>query len=216
MDIARDTTQDTSNPGDSRTGANPDGGEAPADRKGELDRYADEFADLVRQCPPARSDAPSDWLGRLPDEVYTYYGHGVNTFGDRARAPAQHRGRLYLLHTALVLMWIEWGKEGVRERLASQTRKGARRAAYLTTLEAYRRGGVLSDYKASGWFAAPVDDWSVTIVSEAVATEAVDDADLRAALERDPLVQTDMGTLSALRDAGAIPGRNDLALAEGK
>ncbi len=75
---------------------------------------------------------------------------------------------------------------------------------------------MLSDYEASGWFAAPVDDWSVTIVSEAVATEAVDDADLRAALEREPLVQTDMGTLSALRDAGAIPGRNDLALAEGK
>jgi hypothetical protein len=216
MDIARDTTQDPSNSGDPRTGAAPDDGGAPPAREGELDRYSDEFADLVRQCPPARSDAPSDWLGRLPAEIYTYYGHGVNTFGDRAQTPAQHRGRLYLLHTALVLMWIEWGREGSRERLASQTRKGARRAAYLTTLEAYRRGGVLSDYEASGWFATPVGDWSVSVVSEAVATEAVDDADLRAAFEREPVVQTDMGTLSALRDAGAIPGRNALALAEGE
>jgi len=96
-------------------------------------------------------------------------------------------------------MWIEWGKEEVRERLESQTRKGARRAAYLTTLEAYRRGGVLSGYETSGWFAAPVDD-----------------VDLRAAFEREPVVQTDMGTLSALRDAGAIPGRNAPALAEGE
>lgn len=216
MDIARDTTQDPSDSGDTRTGTNPDDGEAPADRQGDLDRYADEFANLVRQCPPARSEAPSDWLGRLPAEVYTYYAHGVHTFGARARTPAQHRGRLYLLHTALVLMWIEWGREEVRERLESQTRKGARRAAYLTTLEAYRRGGVLSDYETSGWFAAPVDDWSVGVVSEAVATEAVDDADLRGAFEREPVVQTDMGTLSALRDAGAIPGRNALALAEGE
>jgi hypothetical protein len=99
--------QDPSDSGDTRAGTNADDGEAPADRQGELDRYADEFANLVRQCPPAPSDAPSDWLGRLPAEVYTYYVHGVNTFGARARTPAQHRGRLDLLHTALVLMWIE-------------------------------------------------------------------------------------------------------------
>lgn len=206
MDIARDTTQDA--PQAEGTGART----ASMAPRSELDRYADEFADLVRQCPPSRTEAPSDWLARLPAEIFTYYGHGIATFGASAETPAQRRGRLYLLHTALVLMWMSWGKQGARERLESQTRKGARRAAYLTTLEAYRRGDVLADYDASGWFAAPVDDWPVALASAAVAAEAVDDAELRAALEREAVVQTDMGALSALRTAGAIPRQNELAL----
>jgi hypothetical protein len=212
MDIARDTTQNTPDSDETRAATSPVEGPAPADTQDELDRYADEFADLVRQCPPSRTEAPSDWLARLPAEIFAYYDHGVATFGGRAQTPAQRRGRLYLLHTALVLMWMNWGKQGARERLESQTRSGARRAAYLTTLEAYRRGGVLADYDASGWFSAPVDDWSVALVSEAVATKAVEDADLRAALEREAVVPTDTGTLSALRTAGAIPRRSELAL----
>jgi hypothetical protein len=209
MDIARDTTQDAPDSGNTTARTPPTDGQT-AGSQSELDRYADEFADLVRQCPPSRAEGPSDWLGRLPAEIYAYYNHGVATFGRSAQTPAQRRGRLYLLHTALVLMWIEWGKEGARERLESQTRKGARRAAYLTTLEAYRRGGVLADYEASGWFTAPMTDWPVAVVSGAVAAEAVDDADLRAALEREPVVETDMATLSALRNGGAIPRRNAL------
>jgi hypothetical protein len=206
MDIARDTTQDAPDAEDTAPRA------ASEDARSELDRYADEFADLVRQCPPSRAEAPSDWLARLPAEIFAYYGHGIATFGGSAETPAQRRGRLYLLHTALVLMWMRWGKQGARERLESQTRKGARRAAYLTTLEAYRRGGVLADYDASGWFAAPVDEWPVALASGPVATEAVDDADVRTALERESVVQTDMGTLSSLRTAGAIPRRNALSL----
>lgn len=212
MDIARDTTQDTLDSDGTTVGAGPADG--PVDPEVNLDRYANEFANLVRQYPPSRTDVPSDWLGRLPDEIYAYFRHGIATFGGSAQTPAQRRGRLYLLHTALVLMWIEWGKHGVRERLETQAREGARRAAYLTTLEAYRRGGVLADYEASGWFTALVGEWPVTLVSAAVETAAIEDAGLRAALEQDPVVRTDMDALSVLRDAGAIPERTDLAFAE--
>lgn len=214
MDIARDTTQDTLDSDDTTDGAG--AADGPADPQTELDRYADEFADLVRQYPPSRTDAPPDWLARLPAEIFVYYGHGIGTFGGSAQTPAQRRGRLYLLHTTLVLMWMKWGKQGARERLESRTREGARRAAYLTTLEAYRRGGVLADYEASGWFATPVEEWPVTLVSGAVATAAIDDAGLRDALERNPVVRTDMSTLSTLRDAGAIPGWIGSTLVEGE
>jgi len=212
MDIALDTSQNASDPDTTMAEATAADGSASGGGRNELDRYADEFADLVRQYPPSRTDAPADWLGRLPVEAYTYYSRGVATFGGSAQTSDQRRGRLYLLHTALVFMWMQWGKQGARERLASQTQKGARRAAYLTTLEVYRRGGVVANYEASDWFAAPVDDWSITLVSGAVTTEAVEDDALRASFEQETVVQTDMTVLAALRTAGAIPRRTELEL----
>lgn len=184
----------------------------PRNTTKELDIYAAEFAKLVDKHSPSRSDAPSGWLRRLPDEAFTYYQEGVSTFGSEARTPIERRGRLYLIHTALLFMWMSWGKETARERFQSQANEGTRRAASLVTLEHYRRAGVLAHYDTDDWFFQPVGEWTVSLISGAVNVEAVADDALRAVLRGQTTVSCDVLTLSSLRAQEAIPGRMSLSL----
>lgn len=178
----------------------------------ELDIFAAEFAKLVDRHTPSRSDTPSAWLRRLPDEAYRYYEEGIATFGADARTPIERRGRLYLIHTALLFMWTSWGKETARERFQSQPNEGTRRAASLVTLERYRRAGVLAEYDMSHWFFQPVGEWDVTLISGAVTNDAVDDEALRTALKEQTTVSCDVLTLSRLRSNEAVPRRDALSV----
>lgn len=178
----------------------------------ELDIYAAEFAKLVDRYTPSRSDTPSEWLGRLPDEVFRYYQKGVSTSGSEARAPIERRGRLYLIHTALLFMWVSWGKEKARERFQCQANQSTRRAASLVTLEHYRRAGVLADYEPADWFFQPVGEWTVSLVSEAVEIERVADEALRELLRGGATVTCPVGIFAGLRASGAVPSRESLVL----
>jgi hypothetical protein len=184
----------------------------PRNTTKELDIYAAEFAKLVDKHSPSRSDTPSDWLQRLPDEAYRYYREGVSTFGSDAQTPIERRGRLYLIHTSLLFMWMSWGKETARERFQSQPNEGTRRAASLVTLEHYRRAGVLAQYEPSDWFSQDVGEWSVTLISGAVDLDAVEDDALLEALRNQTTVDCDVLTLSSLRVQTAIPERESLSL----
>jgi hypothetical protein len=184
----------------------------PRNSTKELDIYAAEFAKLVDRHAPSRRDTPSDWLRRLPDEAYHYYREGVSTFGSDARTPIERRGRLYLIHTALLFMWMNWGKTTARERFTSHANEGTRRAASLVTLEHYRRAGVLADYSTSDWFFQPVGEWSATLISGAVDLRAVDDDALREALREQTTVNCNVLTLSSLRKRRAVPERHSLSL----
>jgi len=178
----------------------------------ELDLYAAEFAKLVRRCPPSRTETPSDWLARLPDEVFLYYHRGTTTFGRTAESPVERRGRLYLIHTALVFMWMRWGKKQASQRFQTHAEHGTRRAASLITLEHYTRGNVLARHEASDWFLAPVQKWKVWLVSAAVQVDRVPDASLRQSFRDQDIVVGTASTLSALRSADALPKRADLRL----
>lgn len=178
----------------------------------ELDLYAAEFAKLVSRYSPYRHEAPSAWLSRLPNEVYLYFHRGTTTFGRDARTPIERRGRLYLIHTALVFMWMNWGKSTARQRFQSKAEKGTRRAASLIALEHYKRGGVFADYNTFDWFFQPVDEWTVTLISAAVRSERIPDPELKDSVEETPLAQCTVGTISALRSASALPARKNLVL----
>ncbi len=178
----------------------------------ELDIYAAEFAKLVERRPPSRKDAPSTWLSRLPDEAFLYYHKGTATFGREARTPIERRGRLYLIHTALVFMWMSWGKSTSRERFQSHPDKGTRRAASLITLEHYKRGGVFAAYDAQHWFFQPVADWEVSLRSAAVDIAAVPQADLRSTLRSQKIVECSVNNVASLRASGALPSRSNLVL----
>lgn len=177
-----------------------------------LDRFAEEFALLVQKYPPTFGRAPAGWLARLPAEVFRYYNRGISSFGRSTQSNMEERGRLYLLHTALVLLWMRWGKDGTRRRLRKNTRKGVRRVARLVCLEHYRRGGVLVKYESREWFNAPNEGWSVSIRSNPVDVENVPIASLREAFEASPVVEITMDKLSLLAQEGAIPKRTDLPL----
>jgi len=178
----------------------------------ELDIYAAEFAKLVDRHTPTRDQAPSAWLSTLPDEAYRYFREGISTFGSDARTPIERRGRLYLIHTTLLFMWMEWGKEAARDRFQSQANEGTRRTASLITLEHYRRAGVIWQYETSDWFFQPVGEWSIALISETVDLQNVSDATLRASLQEQRTVDCDVLTLSTLRAEGAVPARNTLSL----
>jgi len=178
------------------------------------DRFSEEFADLVRQRPPSLGNEPGRWLSRLPAELFRYYDRGVASFGHRPQSDRERRGRVYLLHTALVLLWMEWGRKGARRRLREQTQKAVRRTARLTCLEHYRRGGVLTDYESRRWFGAESGRWAVSVRSSAVDTERVSSPALRAALETAPVAETSVEGLSALCRERAVPKRADLPLSE--
>lgn len=184
----------------------------PRNTTKELDVYAAEFAKLVDRHSPTRSDTPAHWLRRLPDEAYRYFQEGVSTFGSDAQTPIERRGRLYLIHTALLFMWMSWGKDKARERFQCHANEGTRRAASLVTLEHYRRAGVLADFSAGDWFFQPVGKWEVSLISGAVDTDLVDDEELRDALQAHPKVDCDVLTLSGLRAEEAIPTRTSLSL----
>lgn len=178
----------------------------------ELDLYASEFAKLVSRYSPYRHEAPSEWLSRLPNEAYLYFQRGTSTFGREARTPIERRGRLYLIHTALVFMWMSWGKSTARQRFQSKAHKGTRRAASLITLEHYRRGGVFAAYNTFDWFFQPVDEWTVTLISAAVRSEKIPDPELKASIDETPLARCTVGTVSTLRSTGALPARSNLVL----
>jgi hypothetical protein len=124
----------------------------------------------------------------------------------------EKRGRLYLLHTALVLLWMRWGKDGARRRLRKNTQRGVRRTARLACLEHYRRGEVLVEYESREWFSVPNERWSVSIRSNPVDVENVPIASLREVFEASPVVEITMDKLSLLAQEGAIPKRMDLSL----
>jgi hypothetical protein len=178
----------------------------------ELDIYAAEFAKLVDRHSPSRSDTPSEWLRRLPDEAYHYYREGVASFGADARTPIERRGRLYLIHTALLFLWMNWGKQKARERFQCKANESTRRAASLVTLERYRRAGVLAHVEPADWFFQPVAEWSVSLRSAAVETETVGDPALRAALRNREVVDSTVAAFSRLRMNEGVPGHQSFAL----
>lgn len=184
----------------------------PHGTAGELDIYAAEFAKLVDRYPPTPSDVPADWLSRLPGEAFLYYHRGTATFGRGARTPIERRGRLYLIHTALVFMWMSWGKPTARDRFQSYAEKGTRRAASLVSLEHYRRAGVLADYNVFSWFFEPVGQWDLSLISAAARTDRVPDPEVQSALRERPVVHCSAETFAALRSAGALPRRDALVL----
>lgn len=178
----------------------------------ELDIYAAEFAKLVERHPPSRRKSPSDWLGRLPNEAFLYYHRGSCTFGREAQTPIERRGRLYLIHTALVFMWMSWGKKTARKRFQSHPDEGTRRAASLITLEHYKRGGVFADYSTENWFFEPVGEWEATLLSAAVDSEQVSKDDLRATLRSQSALTCSVNTIATLRASNALPHRRELVL----
>ena len=184
----------------------------PNDQANELDIYTAEFAKLVDRYLPSRASTPSAWLARLPDEAFLYYHRGTATFGREARTPIERRGRLYLIHTTLVFMWMSWGKPTARDRFQSHAERGTRRAASLIALEHYRRAGVLADYGVFSWFFEPIGQWDTPLISAAVRADRVPDADLRADLRETPVLDCSADTFSTLRSAGALPGRDALVL----
>lgn len=185
---------------------------SPSEATTELDIYAAEFAKLVDRHTPSRRDTPSDWLRELPDEAFQYYQKGIATFGSSAQTPIERRGRLYLIHTTLLFMWMSWGKATARERFQHHPDAGTRRASSLVSLEHYRRAGVIEGFHPTDWFFDPVADWPVSILSDAVDRERVSDEKLRTALREQALVRRDVSTLSALRAEGAVPPPKALSL----
>ncbi len=177
----------------------------------ELDVYAAEFAKLVDRHSPSRQDTPPEWLRRLPDEAYQYYQEGISTFGSTAQTPIERRGRLYIIHTALLFMWMSWGKETARERFLNHADKGTRRAASLITLEHYRRAGVLAHYKVDHWFSQSVSEWRVVLISGAVDLDLVTDQTLRDDFQKHTTVRCPVHTFSLLRTGGAVPARGALS-----
>lgn len=178
----------------------------------ELDVYAAEFAKLVARYTPHRDDTPAGWLRQLPDEAFYYYREGIATFGEEAATPIERRGRLYLIHSCLLFMWMNWGKETARKRFRSELRKGTRRAASLVKLECLRRAGVLSDYDVPNWFYQPVDEWTATLITETVQLETIPDGEMRRKLQEQTAVECRMTTLSTLQGAGIVPPLPALSL----
>ena len=178
----------------------------------ELDRYSEEFATLVSQWPPAPDEAPVDWLRRLPDEAFAYFQQGVATFGRKPQSPGQRRGRLYLLHTALVLMWIRWDREQAEKKFRAEAQEGTRRTGRLTTLEYYRRGGVLVDYEVEDWLYQPVGEWSVDLSSAAVDPGALSNTSLREKMIDQSVVTMSLDQMRALLKMGAIPSPDAVSL----
>lgn len=180
-------------------------------KRAQLDQFSEEFALLVQQHVPSFGDRPSKWLSRLPKDVFRYYNHGIASFGRSPTSDAEGRGRLYLLHTALVLLWMRWGREGARRRLEARTREMVRRTALLTGLEHYRREKVLIEYESEEWFRLPTDRWEVRVRSEAVDRSSVSDPALKDRLQTEAAVLIVVDTLSTLSASGAVPRRMDLS-----
>jgi hypothetical protein len=178
----------------------------------ELDIYAAEFADLVDRYTPHRDTPPSEWLKQLPGEVFLYYREGISTFGRTASTPVERRGRLYLIHTALLFMWMSWGRDTARDRFRNHLQKGTRRAASLVKLESYRRADVLVDYDVPGWFLQSTETWRATLRTNAVRADAVPDAALERTVRTQPTLDCPVGVLASLRAAGALPSLWDLPL----
>jgi hypothetical protein len=178
--------------------------------RAKLDQFSEEFALLVERYVPSFGNRPSEWLSRLPTEVFRYYNHGIASFGRTPTTDSEKRGRLYLLHTALVLLWMRWGREGARERLETSAREMVRRAALLTGLEHYRREEILTGYESKGWFRLSTHQWVVRIRSASVDTSNISDPSLKVRFQHQPMVSIVVDTLSELSTNGSIPRRMDL------
>lgn len=196
----------------SPTGARTDGSPQTEDAPSELDVYAAEFAKLVDHYTPTRGQDPSMWLRQLPNEAFRYFQQGIATFGDAAETPLERRGRLYLMHTALLFMWMDEGRQWAREQFRAYPRKGTRRAASLVMLEHYRRGGVLAQYDVLNWFLQPVEHWRTTLITRAVRIHSVPDHALKRDLRQTDVLQCRMAVLSTLRAAQAVPPLRALPL----
>jgi len=178
----------------------------------ELDVYAAEFAKLVARHTPHRDQTPVEWLGRLPDEAFHYYQRGISTFGQEATTPVERRGRLYLIHTSLLFMWMRWGKKTARKRFRTHLREGTRRASSLVKLEYLRRAGVLINYTVPNWFYQPVDEWTAALVADKVHLETMPGGSIKNRLQEQDLVECSVATLSSLQAAGIIPPLSALSL----
>jgi hypothetical protein len=178
----------------------------------ELDIYASEFAELVNRHTPSRRSTPSDWLRRLPSEVFDYYQQGLSTFESSAGSPAERRGRLYLIHSGLLFMWMMWGKEKTRRSFKAHAARCTRRAATLAVLEQYRRAGILAHYSVPDWFSDPVGEWIVEVTSTAVDADALSDQTFRDRVQSETTIRCTVGTLSNLRRAGALPPARSLSV----
>lgn len=179
----------------------------------ELDRYAEEFATLVEQHRPRRGrDQILEWIRGLPDAIYPYYRKGIASYGSDALTAGERRGRLYLTHTALLLMWMTWGKDAAKERFRTDAREGTRRAASLIQLEQYRRAGVLDDYALDDWYWQPVEEWTVSIHADAIDESQVEGDRLLAMRDEDDVVRCSVKTFTALRERNVVPPLHRLAV----
>ena len=178
----------------------------------ELDIFAAEFAKLVERYRPSRKKRPADWLARLPIEAFKYYDRGLASFGGDAHTPIERRGRLYLMHTALLFMWMSWGKDTARRRFKATPNEGTCRAASLVTLEYYKRCGIIAHYDPSDWFFAPVPDWTVALITNGMNARQATAPSTRSAIRDNRTLTRDVRTLTRLRDQGAVPKRQDLSL----
>jgi len=188
-------------------------GQGPStEHKQELDRYAGEFAELVKRCPPRRHEPPHNWLSRLPDEAFEYFLAGISTFGQEAASPLQRRGRLYLLHAALVLLWIRWGKQKSRSKIRARPEESLQRTGRLAVLEYYRRAGVLAGYTADDWFDQPVGEWQVTLITAAADLQRIPHSDLREALRNRSVCELPLQQMRGLLKEGALPSVDAVSL----
>jgi hypothetical protein len=181
--------------------------------KDPLDQYAREFAELVQQYPPRRGrENILRWLRRVPLEVFKYYRWGIVSYGRQARSPAERRGRLYLLHTTLLFMWMDWGRATAEKRFRNQTARGTRRAASLITLEFYRQAGTVEAVEIEDWFRQPVEDWRVELVRDAVHLSKASQKPLVRKLTESRTVSCPVDTFSELRSRSAVPALTELDL----
>lgn len=194
----------------SKRTASVNGKQSSSSNSRKLDRFSEEFALLVRKHVPSFGKKPADWLARLPSEVFFYYSRGNASFGRPIQSEIEERGRLYLLHTALVLLWMRWGKKGARRRLRGDTQKGVRRTARLTCLERYRRAKVLAEYNSGEWFNISPERWTVAIRSSSVDLGRVASGSLRESLQAGGLIEVTTDELAMLSRERAIPRQADL------
>jgi hypothetical protein len=198
-----------------RSATNPSSAIAPsAHFDSEREQYASEFTELVRTYPPEGNSArPSTWLRRLPKEALAYYRCGIVSYGRPVETPLEKRGRLYLMHSALLFMWMSWDRPTTEQRFRQYTSRGTYRASSLITLELYRRGGVLADFEVEDWFWQPVAEWTVHLKSEATSISKVPNERLAGRLGETSVLSCSVDDFSDLRSYHAVAGLSGLPLA---
>lgn len=183
------------------------------DRTDELDRYAEEFAQLVAQFPPSRSPDPQKrWLRSIPGDAFDYYRWGICSYGREAQTPKERRGRLYLMHTGLLFLWMSYGRAEAETRFRRRTEQSTRRAASLVTLEVYQREGTVADYEVAHWFEQPVQQWRVQLNADRVNHARVPDSAPGEQLRTEPVVECEVDVFSKLRTARAVTPLHELVL----
>lgn len=178
----------------------------------ELGVYAATFAKLVDRHPPNRDELPSDWLRQLPNEIYPYYQRGIETIGAEVSSPVERRGRLYLVHTTLLFLWMHCGKEDANARFQSEKDQLTQRTAAIVTLERYRRVRIVTQYDESDWCTEPLGQWPITLITGAIDTHAIPDPLLKQVIKDELTLDCDVETLKRLEDLGAIPSRSEISV----